>query len=172
MRARHSVLARCSGGFERPKAIFIGTRARTVASRSQACPREPKRPKIIFAAASRRIIGPLNMPANLRVRDTWLFLTVIIGIATISSPAFAHGWHCHPAWDPGTTWHRHWQACGPNWGHPGWPRSGPARRAGFRCPPPGNINCMPPVRPERRNLCRPEFIDWARRHCPGFHVVY
>ena len=135
-------------------------------------PREPGGTESTFVHWRARNRVPVTMPVKFRIETLVLVLAAIIATATPPSPTFAHGWHCQPAWNPATSWHRHWQACGPNWGPPGWPRSRPPRRADFRCPPPGNINCMPPVRPDRSNFCRPEFVDWARRHCPGFDVVY
>lgn len=134
----------------------------------------PTRPDVdqISVPRSARVLSIACSQSRVIAISVVGLMTAIISAATPASPAFAHGWHCHPAWHPARGWHRHWQACGPHWRPPGWPRFGPPGRAGFQCPPPGRINCMPPVRPELGRLCRPDFIDWARRHCPGFDVVY
>ncbi|MGD1016062.1 MAG: hypothetical protein ABR863_06425 [Roseiarcus sp.] len=42
----------------------------------------------------------------------------------------------------------------------------------FACPNMRTLDCMPIVPPERRALCRAEYLDWAAKHCPGLQVVY
>jgi hypothetical protein len=41
-----------------------------------------------------------------------------------------------------------------------------------KCPPPGNLDCMPIVPPERQAFCSRDYADWIGRHCPNTHIVY
>jgi hypothetical protein len=34
------------------------------------------------------------------------------------------------------------------------------------------VNCMPPVPEQSRAMCRPEYLQWMKEHCPGAEVVY
>ena len=40
------------------------------------------------------------------------------------------------------------------------------------CPSTRYVNCMPPVPPQSRTLCAPEYLQWMKEHCPGVEVVY
>jgi len=40
------------------------------------------------------------------------------------------------------------------------------------CPPPGTLNCMPIVPPERQAFCSRDYADWIGRHCPNTQIVY
>ena len=42
----------------------------------------------------------------------------------------------------------------------------------YECPKTRYINCMPPVQEIDRPMCTKEYLDWAKRHCTGFEVVY
>ena len=43
---------------------------------------------------------------------------------------------------------------------------------GYACPSAGYVNCMPPVERSARGLCDPEYLKWAKDHCPGLKIVY
>jgi hypothetical protein len=43
---------------------------------------------------------------------------------------------------------------------------------GYACPSKGYVNCMPPVERSARDLCNPEYLEWAKSHCPGLKIVY
>jgi len=43
---------------------------------------------------------------------------------------------------------------------------------GYACPSTGYVNCMPPVEKSARDLCNPEYLKWAKDHCPGLTIVY
>ncbi len=42
----------------------------------------------------------------------------------------------------------------------------------FECPKTRYINCMPPVQEIFKPMCTEEYLEWAKRHCTGFEVVY
>ncbi len=42
----------------------------------------------------------------------------------------------------------------------------------YTCPSTPYVNCMPPVEKSARSRCSPEYLRWAKEHCPGFKVVY
>ncbi len=42
----------------------------------------------------------------------------------------------------------------------------------YTCPPTPYINCMPPVEKSARRWCDPEYLEWAKGHCPAFKIVY
>ncbi len=42
----------------------------------------------------------------------------------------------------------------------------------YACPPTSSINCMPPVAKSARKWCDPEYLLWARGHCPGLRVLH
>ena len=39
------------------------------------------------------------------------------------------------------------------------------------CPPTPSVNCMPPVAKSARKWCDPEYLQWAKGHCPGSKVL-
>jgi len=41
-----------------------------------------------------------------------------------------------------------------------------------QCPPPGTLDCMPIVPPERRAFCSRDYAEWIGRNCPNTHIVY
>jgi len=41
-----------------------------------------------------------------------------------------------------------------------------------KCPPPGTLDCMPIVPPERQAFCSRDYADWTGRHCPNTKIVY
>ena len=48
----------------------------------------------------------------------------------------------------------------------------PPKDQGYACPSSGYVNCMPPVERSARGLCNPEYLTWAKTHCPGLKIVY
>ncbi len=40
------------------------------------------------------------------------------------------------------------------------------------CPPPGTLDCMPIVPPERQAFCSRDYAEWIGRHCPNTQIVY
>jgi hypothetical protein len=42
----------------------------------------------------------------------------------------------------------------------------------YTCPPTPYINCMPPVEKSGRKWCDPEYLQWAKGHCPGLRVLH
>jgi hypothetical protein len=48
----------------------------------------------------------------------------------------------------------------------------PPKDQGYACPSSGYVNCMPPVERSARDLCDPEYLTWAKSHCPGLKIVY
>ena len=42
----------------------------------------------------------------------------------------------------------------------------------YACPSKGYVNCMPLVERSARGLCNPEYLEWAKSHCPGLKIVY
>ncbi len=42
----------------------------------------------------------------------------------------------------------------------------------YECPKTRYINCMPPVQEIYKPMCTKEYLEWAKRHCTGFEVVY
>ncbi len=42
----------------------------------------------------------------------------------------------------------------------------------YVCPKTKYIDCMPPVREEKREVCSQEYRKWAESNCPGIRFVY
>jgi hypothetical protein len=42
----------------------------------------------------------------------------------------------------------------------------------YACPSKGYVNCMPPVERSARDLCNPEYLEWAKNHCPGLKILH
>ncbi len=49
---------------------------------------------------------------------------------------------------------------------------GPPSAHGYACPSTPYINCMPPVAKSARRWCDPEYLDWAKSHCPGLKILH
>jgi hypothetical protein len=41
----------------------------------------------------------------------------------------------------------------------------------YTCPPTPSVNCMPPVAKSARKWYDPEYLQWAKGHCPGLKVL-
>jgi len=44
--------------------------------------------------------------------------------------------------------------------------------SGYACPSTPYINCMPPVAKSARGWCDPEYLKWAKSHCPGLKILH
>ena len=51
-------------------------------------------------------------------------------------------------------------------------RGEPPRAPGYACPSTPVINCMPPVAKSAREWCDPEYLKWAKSHCPGLKILH
>ncbi|MGA2026378.1 MAG: hypothetical protein ABSH17_04810 [Syntrophobacteraceae bacterium] len=51
-------------------------------------------------------------------------------------------------------------------------RAEPPKAPGYACPPTPYINCMPPVAKSARSWCDPEYLKWAKSHCPGLKILH
>ena len=60
---------------------------------------------------------------------------------------------------------------GPTGDDPAW-RGEPPWAPGYACPSTPYINCMPPVAKSARGWCDPEYLKWAKSHCPGLKILH
>ncbi|MFB3883824.1 MAG: hypothetical protein ACE144_01275 [Thermodesulfobacteriota bacterium] len=57
-------------------------------------------------------------------------------------------------------------------GQPISPTVEPPDPTKYECPKTRYINCMPPVQEIFKPMCTEDYLEWAKRHCTGFEVVY
>ena len=60
---------------------------------------------------------------------------------------------------------------GPTGDDSAW-RGGSPGAPGYACPSTPYINCMPPVAKSTRRWCDPEYLKWAKTHCPGLKILH
>ncbi len=48
----------------------------------------------------------------------------------------------------------------------------PPKTEHYVCPPTRTLDCMPIVPVERQAYCTADYLDWAKKHCPGLEITH